>query len=219
MAGTTGKDSAPPVGVQEDAAGARSTLGLVDGGGLYFSRLVTAGPYAFFGGAAVDQTGMLARDVAVAPPYHLSPAAHVVGQTKFIFDRLARELAQVGSSINDVLQVEQYIPHKIHADGYLNTSRGPGAMERGRPASAVVATGDLMPPGCVVDPTGIAIIQGGRNRKEILKETEGFQASITRPEFGRVIPRRGSFQRGCRRRFLRLHDRRPSARLDDQRHP
>ena len=163
---------------------ARRTHGLVAGGGLYFSRIVTAGPFAFFGGPAVDDQGLLAPEVAVFPPYHLSPPAHIVGQTKFIYDRLAAELPEVGSAIDNIVQVEQFIPHKIYADGYLNTSRGPGAMERGRPASAVVATGDLMPQGCVVDPTGIAVIRGRGIKKEILPETAGFHASIRQAEFG-----------------------------------
>jgi len=170
----------------------RSTHGLVDGGGLYFSRLVTAGPFVFFGGPAVDDRGLLTPEVAVAPPFHLSPPAHIVGQTKFIYDRLAAELPQVGSSIDDILQVEQFIPHKIYADGYLNTSRGPGAMERGRPASAVVATGDLMPQGCVVDPTGIAVVRD-RASKEILPETGGFHGSIRLPEFGHSYEEEGPF--------------------------
>jgi enamine deaminase RidA (YjgF/YER057c/UK114 family) len=171
----------------------RATHGRVDGSGLYFSRLVRVGPYVFFGGPAVDELGRLVAEVAIAPPYHLSPAAHITEQTKFIYDRLAGELAQVGSSINHVLQVEQFIPHKIYADGYLNTSRGPGAMERGRPASAVVATGDLMPPGTVVDPTGIAIIPGGGVEKEILPETSGFQDSLRLDKYGHAYEEEGPF--------------------------
>src|SRR3954451_13584204 len=146
----------------------RETHGLVSGGGLHFSRIVTVGQFAFFSGPAAHDAGRRPGGAAPPPPYHLSPAAHVVEQTRFIYGRLASELSAVGSSINDVLQVEQFIPHKLYADGYLNTSRGPGAMERGRPASAVVATGDLRPAGVVVDPTGIAFIPSDKVVKEIL---------------------------------------------------
>jgi len=160
----------------------RVVTGLVEGNGVYCSRAAAGGPYVFLASPAVDGEGRFAEEAGVAPPYHLSPSAHVRFQTRFIFDRYKEALAELGSSIDDVVQVEQYIQRKVHADGYLETSRGPGFMERGRPGSALIPTGDFVPEGCVVNPTGIAVIPGEGIAKEIL--TPGAQDPGKRPELG-----------------------------------
>jgi 2-iminobutanoate/2-iminopropanoate deaminase len=175
------------------AAEGRRTEGTVDGSGLYFSRVVAAGPYAFFGGPAVDNVGSWPDEVRPSAPYHLSPAAHVTKQTKFIFDRLAKELGSLGSSNDEILQVEQFIPRKRYADGYLNMSRGKGAMERRRPASALLACGDLFSPEAVIDPTGIALIPGDGYDKEILQESAGFQEGMRQEMFGETYAEEGPF--------------------------
>lgn len=176
-----------------NANGGRRTEGTVDGSGLYFSRVVTAGPYAFFAGPAVDDVGRWPEEVRPPAPYHLSPAAHVTKQTKFIFDRLGQELGNVGSSNEEILQVEQFIPRKVYADGYLNMSRGKGAMERRRPASALLACGDLFSPEAVIDPTGIALVPSGETTKEILQESEGFQQGMRQEKFGGTYAEEGPF--------------------------
>jgi enamine deaminase RidA (YjgF/YER057c/UK114 family) len=155
---------------------------IVDEDGAYFSRIAAGGPYVFFAGPAVDHTGSLAAEARVKPPYHNSASANVRAQSRYIWQRYKDALTVLGSSVNDVVQVEQYIQHKIHADGYLMTSRGPGFMERGRPGSALIATGDFAPEGCVVNPTGIAVIPTDKIAKEIIPV--GDQDPGKRPEFG-----------------------------------
>lgn len=162
--------------------GGRTVHGRVDGNGIYCSRMVSAGPYVFLASAALDENGRFADKARVPPPYHLSPSAQVRRQTQYIFERYKEGLASLGSSVNDIVQVEQYIQLKAHADGYLETSRGPGFMERGRPGSALIETGDFVPEGCVVNPTGIAVIRGEGIEKEILGT--GGQDPGKRPEFG-----------------------------------
>jgi enamine deaminase RidA (YjgF/YER057c/UK114 family) len=156
--------------------------GPIDGGGVYCSRLAAAGPYVFLASPAVDGSGALADRATVAPPYHLSPSAQVRAQARYIWEQYRDGLAAIGSSVDHVVQVEQYIQHKSHADGYLETSRGPGFMERGRPGSALICTGDFLPEGCVVNPTGIAVVPGEGIEREIL--SPGFQDPGQRPEFG-----------------------------------
>lgn len=154
------------------------------GDGMYGSRLAAGGPYVFLASPAVDGKGRLAEPARVKPPYHLSPSAQVRNQTRYIFERYGDALSKVGSSVDDIVQVEQYIQHKAHADGYLEISRGPGCIERDRPGSALICTGDLSPEGCVVNPTAIAVIPDESIAKEILKP--GAQDPGKRPEFGRV---------------------------------
>lgn len=155
---------------------------VVDGDGVYFARVAAGGSYVFLASPAVDRGGRLADEARVPPPYHLSASAQVRAQTRYVFERYTEDLTALGSSVNDVVQVEQYIQRKAHADGYLETSRGPGFMERGRPGSALICTGDFVPEGCVVNPTGIAVIPGEGVSKEIL--SPGTQDPGKRPEFG-----------------------------------
>jgi enamine deaminase RidA (YjgF/YER057c/UK114 family) len=175
------------------SVGTRQVQDVVDGGGLYFSRAVTAGPYVFLGGVAADDSGGLARDAQVGPPYEISPEAHVVAQTEYIFNRYKEALEGLGSGINEMLQVEQHIPRKVYADGYIDTSRGKGFMDRGRPSSALLQTGELLPHGCVINPTGIALIPGGDLKKEIPSATGGYHESLTREEYGETYAEEGPF--------------------------
>src|SRR5436190_5882496 len=99
---------APSQTASLDALMPRATRELIDGGGIYCSRVATAGRYVFLGGPAVDASGGLAPAAAVAPPYHLSPAAHVVAQTSYLYDTYSQQLAELGSSLDELLQVEQF---------------------------------------------------------------------------------------------------------------
>jgi enamine deaminase RidA (YjgF/YER057c/UK114 family) len=176
-----------------DTVGTRQVQDVVDGGGLYFSRAVTAGPYVFLGGVAADDSGRIAPEARVGPPYEGSPPAHVIAQTTYIFNRYKEMLESLGSGINEMLQVEQYIPRKVYADGYLDVSRAKGFMDRGRPSSALLQTGELMPRGCVINPTGIAIIPDGDIKKEIPSATGGYHESLTQKEYGETYAEEGPF--------------------------
>jgi enamine deaminase RidA (YjgF/YER057c/UK114 family) len=162
----------------------RSVTGVVDGGGFYFARTASAARFVFMAGPAVDATGRVADAARVPPPYQLSPSAHVRAQTRYIWNEFVRGLAEVGSSVRDVVQVEQYIQHKVHADGYLEVSRGPGLLVSDRPGSALIETGDFTPPDVVVSPTGIAIVPGPDFVKEIT--SSGLQYGIPMPHLGGI---------------------------------
>jgi 2-iminobutanoate/2-iminopropanoate deaminase len=152
-------------GHREASMAGRAAWEVIDGSGLYFSRLVSAGSYAFVGGTAVDDAGRLAPEAAVRPPYHLSPPAHVVQQAEYLFDRYAEGLAQVGSSLDELVQVEQFTPRKLYADGYVDTRSR--RIERRRPTTALAASGRLTPRGAVINSTGIAVIPGRGVAKEV----------------------------------------------------
>ena len=160
----------------------RIAVDQIDGNGIYCSRLAAGGPFVFMASVSVGNNGTFSEDAIVPPPYHLSPSAQVRYQTQSIWDRYRLGLDKLGSSCNDVVQVEQYISQKAHADGYLEVSRGPGFMERGRPGSALICTGDFAPAGCVVNPTGIAVIPQEGYEKKI--GGVGDQDPGKRPEFG-----------------------------------
>ena len=174
-------------------ASQRAAHDVVDGGGLYFSHAVTAGPFVFLAGVAADESGGVAAGARVPPPYHISPPAHVVEQTKYVFTKYRERLEALGGTANDFVQVEQHIPHKIYADGYIDTSRGRGFMERGRPSSALLATGDLLPHGCVINPTGIAVIADDQVKKEIPEATSGYHESLGKDTYGEVLREEGPF--------------------------
>jgi enamine deaminase RidA (YjgF/YER057c/UK114 family) len=84
--------------------------------------------------------------------------------------------------MDDLVQVEQYVERKSHADGYLEVSRAPEFIARKRPPSALMAAGPLLPEGCVVNPTGIAVIPGDEHSKELLSSEVGGPGSW--PKFG-----------------------------------
>lgn len=166
---------------------------VTDGGGLYFSRLATAGPYAFLAGVAVDSFGRLAKEVRVPAPDTVSPPAHVAAQTKYIYEHYKSALEELGSDINQMLQVEQYLPHKLYADAYLDTSRNSQFMSRGRPASALIPIGDLSPATCVVNPAGIALIPSEGIQKEIVAPSEGYHEVYTQSQFGATSVEEGPY--------------------------
>ena len=171
----------------------RQAHDVVDGGGLYFSHAVSAGPFVFLGGVAADETGGVAEDARVKAPYAISPQADVVTQTEYVFNKYKARLEALGGTANDFVQVEQHIPSKIYADGYVDTSRGPGFMDKGRPTSALLATGELRPQGCVINPTGIAVIADGDVKKEIPESTAGYQDALQQDEYGDTYEEEGPF--------------------------
>jgi enamine deaminase RidA (YjgF/YER057c/UK114 family) len=171
----------------------REVHDVVDGGGLYFSHAVSAGPFVFLAGVAADETGEVAADARVKPPYAISPQADVVSQTDYVFGKYKARLEALGGTANDFVQVEQHIPSKQYADGYIDTSRGSGYMDKGRPTSALLATGDLLPEGCVINPTGIAVIADGDTKKEIPESTAGYQDALTQDEYGDSYEEEGPF--------------------------
>ncbi|MEA2407190.1 MAG: hypothetical protein QOE69_1309 [Thermoleophilaceae bacterium] len=156
---------------QSTAMRGRVVRDIVDGNGLYFSRFATAGPYVFVGSTAVDSSGKLAAEADVEAPYRLSPPAHATRQAEYIYDLYRERLPELGSSLDDFLQLEQYIPRKVYADGYIGVRSR--YLDRDRPTTALSATGELLPEGCVLAHTGIALAPDEQHAKEILGSAEG----------------------------------------------
>jgi enamine deaminase RidA (YjgF/YER057c/UK114 family) len=140
---------------------------VVDANGLYFSRAASAGPLVFLASVAVDDRGQIPEEAKAAPPYQLSRSATVTAQANYIFRKYKSALADLGSSISDIAQVEQYIPLKSYADAYLSASRAPEFLKERRPASALIEVGELVQNECVINPTAIAVIPGEKTKKEL----------------------------------------------------
>ena len=162
----------------------REVRDVVSGTQQHFSRAVRAGGLLFLSGNGFDGEGRPLAGSVPPPPYHLSEAAHCVYQTRAVFDAYRPLLAEFGCTFEDMVQIEQYIPHKIHGDSYVNTSRGPGYLERNRPTSALLVTGDLAPSGAVVAQSGIAAIPTDGQRKEIVRADREFTADTAKAEYG-----------------------------------
>src|SRR5439155_22460051 len=92
-----------------------------------------------------------------APPYELSEAARARAQMRYVMTTLGELLPSVGSSLTDVVQIENYVRRKAGADGFFKVLLGPGVIDREKPTAATAQTGDLVPDGAAVGITGIAI--------------------------------------------------------------
>lgn len=143
----------------------RRVAEVTDAGAIYASRAVAAGPLIFFGGTAYGEAGTLAGEAVVDPPYHLSPGAAVTKQGSFLFDRATEQLADLGSSVEQIVQVEQFIPAKAYADGHVtNRSR---FLATARPTTMMGATGQMVPEGSVLAMFGVAANPSAGCSKEL----------------------------------------------------
>lgn len=145
----------------------RRTAGLIDGNGFYQSRAAGGGSWVFAATPAVDDHGMPSPEATVDPPYHLSASGIVRAQSHYILGEYARAYEELDSSFENVAQIEQYITSKAHADGYLETSRGPGYLERRRPGSCLLQTGTFLPRHNVVMAMPVAFTNASGYRKDI----------------------------------------------------
>ena len=153
----------------------------IDGNGIYGSRIATAGPWIFFSGTAVDSRGLLRGPDRIPAAYRTSPVAQVRTQTHFMFTEYGRALSELGSSFEDVLQIEQNIKLKVQHDGYLEVSRSKDFMARRRPGSLLLQAGDYLPSECVINVNGMAMIP-----------TEGMAGKeISRTDLTYASPKKG----------------------------
>jgi len=136
----------------------RTTAGRIDAGGVYCSRLAAGGGYVFLAGTAMDEHGRLAGAARPQPPYEGSAAAQSRAQTRYIFERYRELLPQLGASLDDLVQLEQYVKLKVHTDGYFREALAPGFMGASRPVGATAQVGEYFPDEAVVSVTGLGII-------------------------------------------------------------
>jgi enamine deaminase RidA (YjgF/YER057c/UK114 family) len=130
---------------------------LIDGGGIYSSRVAAAGDWAFFSGTAVDGFGRVRGADSLPAVYRGSLVAQVRSQTEYMFDRFAETFEELGLEFEDVVQIEQYIQRKVQHDGYLEVSRGEKGFVRKRPGSLLLQAGDYLPEEAVIAVNGIAL--------------------------------------------------------------
>jgi enamine deaminase RidA (YjgF/YER057c/UK114 family) len=136
----------------------RTVAGEIDGPEHYGSTVAAAGGFAFIAATAMDATGALATDAAPPEPYTTSPAAQAQAQTEHIFSALEGSLAEVGTSVGDILQVEQYVERKVHADPYFKIATSKKYLGAAVPVAATAQVGEYHPKGAVVSVTGLAIV-------------------------------------------------------------
>jgi enamine deaminase RidA (YjgF/YER057c/UK114 family) len=105
----------------EQARGGRRVSGVIDAGGVYGARLAAAGNYVFMASTAAGPSGGIPAEAIPPPPYQTSESAHVRAQTRYLFERYREGLEELGSSIDDIVQLEQYVLLKAHANGYAQS--------------------------------------------------------------------------------------------------
>ena len=162
----------------------RLARGVVSGTHQHFSRAVRAGDLLFLAGNGFDGDGVGLPGAIPDPPYHLSEAARGVYQTRALYDQYRSALEEFGCTFADVVQIEQYIPHKIYGDSYVNTSRGAGYLERMRPTSALLVTGDLAPAGAVIAHSAIVAVPSEDVQKEIVRADDEFTKHTVNADYG-----------------------------------
>lgn len=135
----------------------RAVAGTVDANGVYASRLAAAGGWVFLSLTAMDDTGSLAADARPAAPYELSEPAKARTQARSFMGALRDLLPTVGSSLTEIVQLENYAQRKVHVDPLFKVALGAGFVDKEKPTAATAQTGDLLPEGAAVGITGIAI--------------------------------------------------------------
>jgi enamine deaminase RidA (YjgF/YER057c/UK114 family) len=136
----------------------RTVVGTVDSEDAYGSAVAAAGGYVFFGGTAVDESGRLAAGAQPPEPYRSSAAAQAHAQGRALFERLDSLLPKVGSSVADIVQIEQYVKLKVHADGYFKVATSKDYLGQAVPVAATAQVGSYVPDEAVVAVTGLAIV-------------------------------------------------------------
>ncbi len=136
----------------------RVVAGTVDSEAAYGSTVAAGGGFAFFAGTAIDDSGQLAEAARPKAPYAGSAAAQAQAQAKVVFSRLDTLLPLVGSSVGDIVQLEQYVKLKVHADPYFKIATSKTYLGKAVPVAATAQVGSYDPADAVVSVTGLAII-------------------------------------------------------------
>jgi enamine deaminase RidA (YjgF/YER057c/UK114 family) len=135
----------------------RTVVGTVDAGDVYASSVAAGGGFAFIGGTAVDDSGGLAATAIPDEPYTHSAAAQAEAQGRHLFQTFDQLLPKVGSSVADIVQIEQYVRLKVHADPYFRVATSKDFLGKAVPVAATAQVGAYVPAEAVVAVTGLAI--------------------------------------------------------------
>jgi enamine deaminase RidA (YjgF/YER057c/UK114 family) len=142
----------------DSAVNGRQVAGTIDSGDVYASRVAAGGGFAFFAGTALDDRGDLAAETAPVRPYQRSEAARARREAEYVFGQWKRFLPEVGSALDQVLQVEQYVHRKNHSDGYFAEALRGDLLGTGTAVGATAQVGDFHPPSAAVNVTGVAVV-------------------------------------------------------------
>src|ERR1700676_619490 len=104
------------------ASDKRTVAGTIDANGVYTSRVAAGGGFVFLTANPVDENGKLPDAAKAGPPYETSAVAQVSAQTRYAFEQLRDSLKAIGSSIDQIAQVEQYVGLKTQAEEYFNVA-------------------------------------------------------------------------------------------------
>jgi enamine deaminase RidA (YjgF/YER057c/UK114 family) len=140
------------------ANGPRQVSGTIDTAGYYGSVAAAANGYVFFAGAAIGESGGLAPAAVPGEPYQTSPVAQAERQAEVIFASLERSLTQLGSSVGDIVQIENYVKLKVHADPFFKVATSKRYLGQAVPVAATAQVGAYLPDDAVAAVTGLAII-------------------------------------------------------------
>ena len=136
----------------------RKVAGTIDNGDVYLSRVAAGGGYAFFAGTAIDDQGTLAAEAVPGRVYRRSAAARARAEAAHLYQSWKDALPSVGSSIENVLQVEQYVVRKDHADGYFAEALRADLLGTGTANGATAQVGTFYPTEASVSVTGLAVV-------------------------------------------------------------
>ena len=134
----------------------RTVAGVVDNENVYASTVAAGGGYAFFSVTAADESGKLS--VAPQGVYSRSDAAAARAEAEAVYTSLKNALPEVGSGIDQVVQVEQYVRLKNHADGYFAAALRPTLLGTGTANGATAQIGTFVPSDAAIQVTGMAVV-------------------------------------------------------------
>jgi enamine deaminase RidA (YjgF/YER057c/UK114 family) len=141
----------------------RRVAGVVDAAGVYSSRAAAADGFVFFASTAMDETGRVADEARPSPPYHASASAQSRAQARVLVAELGAALTELGSSLADICQIEQYVKLKAHADPYFTAVLDRSLLGASRPQGATAQVAGFAPDEAVVSVTGLAIVPDAAN--------------------------------------------------------
>jgi enamine deaminase RidA (YjgF/YER057c/UK114 family) len=145
------------------ANGPRQVSGTIDTPGFYGSVAAAGNGYVFFAGTAIDESGRLAAKAVPDEPYRTSPAAQAERQAEVIFASLDQSLTKLGSSVGDIVQIENYVKLKVHADPFFKVATSKRYLGQAVPVAATAQVGAYVPQDAVAAVTGLAIIPDAAN--------------------------------------------------------
>jgi enamine deaminase RidA (YjgF/YER057c/UK114 family) len=123
---------------------------------MYASTVAAGGGYAFFSVTAADDQGALS--VAPQGVYARSDAAAARAEAEAVYTSLKNALPEVGSGLDQVVQVEQYVRLKNHADGYFAAALRPNLLGTGTANGATAQIGTFVPAEAAIQITGMAVV-------------------------------------------------------------